>query len=360
MVMSIREAQASPFDVVAPHGEVYEPNKPILTVIIDCYYRLDLVKQSIQSVLDQDYHNVELILVDNGAHQDVAEHLVRIHEQRANVSLIRFATNQFAWDDTDKAAAVCWNAALLHARGDYVVHLAYDDMFSVNFATRMVRLFVENPACVTAGPMPVSIDATGKINQAMTSGNTRGRYTDGIKLARDLIAGSPNKLFAAPGEILVIKKELLLQYGGFDRMTDLSQILKFSILGESGFDPEAALYWRHHDGQLNKLAKKRGVIWYSIGEHAWRTSGIVSLWKERFDANTVKALLAYKRQRNTTNALGAISENIGQKNFPGVALGLANIAREHPALLARGLYTVAKDIAVIMRRRIRRRLRRNG
>jgi len=344
--MSISEAMSISFQYLPPVGEAYESDKPILSVIIDCYYKLDLVRQSIQSVLDQDYPNVELILVDNGAHLDVRQHLADIHANSKNTALIRFDDNQFAWDDVERAVAICWNSALIHAMGEFVCHLSYDDMLSPSYASRMVRLFMENPDCVTAAPMPYSINADGEISSDgyLIDRNRRGRYTDGCSLAFDMITGSPQKLLAAPGEIFVIKRDLLLKYGGYDRIIDLSQVLKYVILGVSGFDPEAALYWRHHEGQLNKQAKKKGAIWYSSSEKAWVDTGIVDLWRQRFDEVKVKALLKYKSRMLVAVPLRVLAENTRQGNAHGVIAALLNTAKECPTLLPRGIYVVAREL----------------
>lgn len=357
--MSIGEAQASSFSYLPPVREAYEQGKPILSVILDCYYRLDLVRQSIQSVLDQDYPNVELILVDNGAQQDVRQHLVSVHNSAKNTALIRFADNQFDWNDAERAVAICWNAGLIHARGDFVSHLSYDDMLSPSYASRMVRLFVENPECVTAAPMPYSINGAGEISTDLylRGQNTRGRYTDGRSLAFDLIEGNPRKLMAAPGEIFVIRRELLLKHGGYDRLSDLSQVLKYAILGVSGFDAEAALYWRHHEGQLNRQAKKKGVIWYSSSAKAWADSGIVEIWRQRFDAGKVKALLAFKSRILAATPLAVVSENTRRRNAHGVIAALLNMARECPTLLPRGIYSVARELLSMMFGSTYRRLR---
>jgi glycosyltransferase involved in cell wall biosynthesis len=349
--MSIREAKATRFEYFPSQKEMYEPGMPVLSVIIDCYYGLDLVKQSVQSVIDQDYPNVELILVNNGAQQDVSEYLLDIHNRTKNVPLIKFDENQFDWNDTEKIVTICWNAALIHSKGEYVSHLAYDDKLSENYATRMIQLFVGNPDCVTAAPLAVTIDENGNIigsPEEHMLGNTRGRYTDGVRLAVDLIHGKPEKLFAAPGELLVIKKTLLMQLGGYDRIIDLSQVLKYAIQGISGFDAEANVFWRKHDAQLNKIAKRRGIIWYSTSEKAWRESGIIKIWEQRFDTSMVRALLAYKRKVASDTPLHIIRENVSQKNIGGVFSALLNVVRECPFLLPRALYALVAQATLIL------------
>lgn len=352
--MSISEAKASTFEYFPANKEVFEPGRPVLSIIIDCYYRRDLVRESIQSVIDQEYPNVELILVNNGAEQDVSDYLLHIHNSIKNVPLIKFTENQFDWNDTIKSVAICWNAALIHAKGDYVSHLSYDDLLSTNYAARMIQLFVDNPDCVTAAPTSVVIDEHGNVTGSSAAVNTRGRYTDGIKLAMDLIEGSPNKLFAAPGEIFVIKKDLLIKLGGYDRLVDVSQVLKYAIHGVSGFDPRASVIWRKHDGQLNKIAKKRGLIWYSDGQKAWQTSGIVEIWKQRFDAATVQALLAYKKKSSAAGPLSVIRENVSLKNFSGVFSAIINVTRECPSLLPQAFYAIVKQLVLIVSGKVSR------
>ena len=252
---SIDEAKLSNYEYMPSKNEQYIPGQAIVTVIIDCYYKLDLVKQSIQSVLNQDYHNVELLLIDNGAEDLVSDYILKVYEKDKNIALIKFNENQFSWEDTQKVVVICWNAGLLHAKGQIVGHLSYDDMFSHDCISRMARLFIENENCVTAGPLPVSVDIDGNINKEFSNrlkfGNRRPRYIDGKKLALDRINGSPNKYLTAPGGVLFIKKDTLIQCGGFDRASDITQVIKFAIHGDSGFDPKAKLYWRHHSSQLN-------------------------------------------------------------------------------------------------------------
>lgn len=346
--MSIAEARRSTFTFEPAEREELVPGEPILSVILDCYYGLDLVKQSIQSVLDQDYPNVELILVDNGAQPDVAEHLRLVHSTTANVPMIRFAENQFAWDDVTRSVAVCWNAALLHARGAYVCHLAYDDTLSPNYATRMVRLFTENSNCVTAAPLPVSIDEFGRrnesFNRAMVDGNRRGRYTPGTALAFELIQGNPNKLFAAPGEIFVIRKSELLLHGGFDRLCDCSQVLKYAILGDSGFDSEATLYWRHHPGQVNKIAVERGLGWFRMWEQSWEGTGLVDLWKERFSEERVNALVSYKNKLTDGIPVGAVAGKVRRFEIKAAIATLRYIHVHYPAVFPRAVGVAAREL----------------
>ena len=333
---SIDEAKLSNYEYMPSKNEQYIPGQAIVTVIIDCYYKLDLVKQSIQSVLNQDYHNVELLLIDNGAEDLVSDYIRKVYEKDKNIALIKFNENQFSWEDTLKVVAVCWNSGVLHSKGEIIAHLSYDDMLSKNCCSRMAKLFVENNNCVTAGPVPVSIDIDGNINKEFSNvlklSNRRPRYIDGKKLALDFIDNSPKRYFSAPGGILFIKKDVLIKYGGFDRYSDATQVIKLAVHGESGFDSEAKLFWRHHDSQLNKIAKAKGVIWSNALRYTVKNENIIDIWERLFTKEEVKLFRNYIKNQNIESAISVPKELLRQKNLIGFIASLKNIIKQCPSL----------------------------
>ena len=307
-MLSIDEVKLSDYEYMPSKNEQYISGKPIVTVIIDCYYKLGLVKQSIQSVLNQNYHNVELLLIDNGAEDLVSDYIRQVYEKYKNIALIKFKENQFSWEDTQKVVVVCWNSGVLHSKGEIITHLNYDDMLSKNCCSRMARLFVENNNCVTAGPLPLSIDFEGNINEELSErlkiNNSRKKYLRGKELAMDFINGSPKKYFSAPGGILFVRKNIIMKTGGFDRSSDITQIIKFSIYGDSGFDPKAKLYWRHHSSQLNKMAKKKGISWCTQLKSVVKNDGILQCWEKLFSKREVLVLKQYINTQVRQEAIG--------------------------------------------------------
>ena len=339
---AIEESKKSEYSYLPPIQEKYAFDDLIISIIIDCYYGLDLVKQSVQSVLNQDYRNIELIIVDNGAKEDVSEYLYSIYKKNTNIGLIKFKENQFSWDDTERTAVICWNAALLNCKGDIVSHLSYDDMLSYDCCSRMAKLFTDNDNCVTAGPLPVSIDINGNINKEFSDrlkfGNRRPRYIDGKKLALDRINGSPNKYLTAPGGVLFIKKDTLIQCGGFDRASDITQVIKFAIHGDSGFDPKAKLFWRHHDTQLNKLAKNRGVVWCSDLLKVVKTENIIEIWERLFTQDQVKLLHKFIKSSSRKDASNVAIEALRNKEPIVFFTVIKNIANNCPYSLFYALW----------------------
>ena len=168
---SIEESEKydSDYKYLPPIISDYKNGEEIFSIIIDCYYGLELLKEAIKSVLNQSYSNVELILIDNGAKSDVSKYIYNIYKNNKNTALIKFNKNQFSWNDTEKMVVICWNIGVKHSKGNVIRHLAYEDMLSLDCIERMSKLFSNNTNCITAAPLPVSVDINGNINKEISN-----------------------------------------------------------------------------------------------------------------------------------------------------------------------------------------------
>ena len=55
-----------------------EENNPLVSVVIPCYNHEQFVQESIKSVIDQDYKNIELIVIDDGSKDGSVEKIKKI------------------------------------------------------------------------------------------------------------------------------------------------------------------------------------------------------------------------------------------------------------------------------------------
>lgn len=102
-------------------------NQPLVTVICVCYNHERFVREAIQSVLDQSYKNVELIVVDDGS-TDKSVDVVR----SMNVRLIDLKTN--------RGYCKAFNEAWRQSKGDFIIDLAADD----ELTTERIKVGVED------------------------------------------------------------------------------------------------------------------------------------------------------------------------------------------------------------------------
>ncbi len=123
----------------------------LVSVVIPTYNRSQFVTEAIDSVLNQTYPNIELIVVNDGSIDNTEEKLQPYMNKIIYVKKENGGTS----------SAV--NAGLRIAKGKYIARLDDDDLFMPDKVEKQVRLFEDNPdvGLVTSGCF--AIDAVGRI-----------------------------------------------------------------------------------------------------------------------------------------------------------------------------------------------------
>ncbi len=93
---------------------------PIVSIIIPVYNNLQLLKIMIQSILDQDYSNWELLLIDDGSDLEVINELQNYVNKDCR---IRFVER----NRDPKGAPTCRNIGFDLSNGEYIVFFDSDD-----------------------------------------------------------------------------------------------------------------------------------------------------------------------------------------------------------------------------------------
>lgn len=94
---------------------------PLVTVYMPTYNRVELLQRAVQSVLSQDYKNIELIIVDDGSTDGTHEYLAEMAEKH---SCFKYFINE-------KNSGACFsrNKAIFAANGEFITGLDDDDYF---------------------------------------------------------------------------------------------------------------------------------------------------------------------------------------------------------------------------------------
>jgi glycosyltransferase involved in cell wall biosynthesis len=240
----------------------------IFTVHIDVFFNLPLFREAIKSIQDQTYQNMEIIISNNGADQEITDFILETKKVDKRVKVLTYENNIFSYDDPLEYCDLLYNNALKIAEGKYHFRQSYDDIMALDYIERMARLFDENTECISAAGLPIRIDIEGRVRQEETtvlaSHNLRPRYMPGHEMALDCLDPEGGKMFSAPGTIFSFRKNALIKYGGFHRAGDTCHLYGLAPFGITGFDEEAIFYARSHSGQLNKELYQRG--WAGVKE----------------------------------------------------------------------------------------------
>ena len=65
--------------------------KPFISIIIPTYNHANFLKKSLQSVLDQKYHNWEIIVIDNRSTDDTDQVIINLNDNR--IKLLKINNN---------------------------------------------------------------------------------------------------------------------------------------------------------------------------------------------------------------------------------------------------------------------------
>jgi glycosyltransferase involved in cell wall biosynthesis len=240
------------------------------TIHIDIFFNLPLFREAIKAIQDQTYQNLEIIISNNGADQEITDFIIETKKVDKRVKVLTYEKNIFSYDDPQVANDVLWNNALKIAEGKYLFRQSYDDLIALDYIERMARLFNENTDCISTAGLPIRIDIDGRVRprevreKSKRLYNLRPRYMPGHEMVLDYLNPKGSKIYSVPGTIFSFRKDALIKYGGFHRSSDLCHLLGLVPFGITGFDEEAIFYPRSHPGQLNKELYRRG--WTGVKE----------------------------------------------------------------------------------------------
>lgn len=107
-------------------------NLPLVSAIIITHNRSRILKRAIESVLSQDYKNLEIIVVDDGSTDDTRTIVDEFLTSNSNIIYLK--------NEVAKGACHARNRGIAVASGDFIAGLDDDDEWSPN----RITVFVEN------------------------------------------------------------------------------------------------------------------------------------------------------------------------------------------------------------------------
>ncbi len=109
--------------------------KPLVSVIVPVYNVEKYIELSIKSILNQDYNNIEIIIVNDGTQDKSIEIIQQNFMEEKRIKII---------EEKNCGLAAARNFGLRCCRGDYVCFLDSDDLIAANHLSELVNLAVRN------------------------------------------------------------------------------------------------------------------------------------------------------------------------------------------------------------------------
>ena len=118
-------------------------NQPLVSIVIPCYNHENFVQDCIQSVIEQTYENIELIIIDDGSKDNSVLKIQEMLEKCQN----RFKQFEFRYRP-NKGLSETLNESLEWCQGKYYSVLASDDQMFDNKTALQVAYLEKNKDCV--------------------------------------------------------------------------------------------------------------------------------------------------------------------------------------------------------------------
>lgn len=135
-------------------------NNALVSVIIPCYNHGNFIQACIQSVIAQDYKNMELIIIDDGSKDNSVQ---KIEEMR-DLCEERFVKFKF-FHRPNKGLSVTLNEALTYSSGTYMSIIASDDiMYDATKTTKQLEFLEKKPNCVGVFSGAVILKENGELD----------------------------------------------------------------------------------------------------------------------------------------------------------------------------------------------------
>jgi len=126
--------------------------KPLISIVMPSYNQRRFIGESINSILNQDYKRIELIIADGGSKDGTIEYLRQV--QKLDSRLTWFSGK-------DKGPADAVNNALDKTQGTIIGWLNSDDLYTPGAIREVVKAFAINPDKVMIYGHGIHIDKHG-------------------------------------------------------------------------------------------------------------------------------------------------------------------------------------------------------
>ncbi|QDO93686.1 glycosyltransferase family 2 protein [Formosa sediminum] len=112
-------------------------NNPLISIIIPLFNREELIKDTLNSLLNQTYNRWECVIVDDGSTDLSFDVVKNFCHKDSRIRLLKR-------DRLPKGAPTCRNIALEKSKGDYIIFLDSDDLLAANCLENRILRYKEN------------------------------------------------------------------------------------------------------------------------------------------------------------------------------------------------------------------------
>ncbi|WP_017798112.1 glycosyltransferase family 2 protein [Oceanobacillus kimchii] len=259
----------------------------LVSVIIPTYKRADKLKKAIDSVLNQTYEKIELLVVnDNEPDDNFSINLEQL------ISSIDDSRITLVHQERHINGAAARNAGINRARGEYIAFLDDDDTWVKEKLEKQIKVFRNNPkiGLVTTGVTYIYV------NENITYESIPKSNGD---VSKDILISN-----CVGGTQAIVKKAIIEEVGGFDEklraLQDYELWIRICQLTKVATVKEPCINYYNFRGtnQISQVTKNYEESFQYISEKHSKLINTLTTNDIKIRKNATYLLLANKAMRN--------------------------------------------------------------
>lgn len=220
-------------------------NQPLVSVIISAFNAEAYISEAVQSILDQQYNNLEILIADDYS----SDRTRSIIDSIADSRIKRFH------NDSNLGYLLTWNKLLLETKGNYITFQDADDVSLPGRIEKLVKFLEANSKMVLCGTNFIRYFKPWGISQ-------RSHYplTDA-----EIRKAFENEIVPFNGTRVMIRKSMYEKVGGFREYfkeliaEDFDWILRIADQGQVANLPEVLYEYRYFSRSASKYSLQSPV-----------------------------------------------------------------------------------------------------
>ncbi len=201
----------------------------LVSVILPTYNRAHIIRGPLESVLNQTYSNLEIIIVDDGSTDETYELISSYTDSR--ICYIRQGTNN--------GVSSARNAGISRATGEYIAFQDSDDIWHPEKIAKQIEVFQKDPEIMFCYHK-IQYDFGGNRYAVLPDEEIPTQNKNG-SIYGQMLYGN-----LVPCPALMARKSIIEKAGFFDTsypaLEDYDYALRLSRIGQAGFIDEVLLY----------------------------------------------------------------------------------------------------------------------
>ncbi|HWK68759.1 MAG TPA: glycosyltransferase family A protein [Rhizobiaceae bacterium] len=226
-------------------------------VLVPCYNYGRYLEQNVQSVLDQEGVDVDILIIDDCSSDNTPEVCGELMKRDPRVRVIRHQTNM--------GHIATYNEGISQIRGDYFVLLSADDLLTPGALKRATSLMEAYPNVGMTYGQPISL--IDELPKARTS-STGTSVWNGRRWMRHVCRSGKNFIVCPEA---VVRASIQRRIGGYNpelpHSADMEMWLRIAAISDIGFVRGAdQAYYRVHALSMQRTVHA-GFLFDLVGRH---------------------------------------------------------------------------------------------